>query len=153
MGKATCELCGSLEFKKISLSMVECGSCTAQFPDKNPATGVVTNQVAITPSGRDNFLSRRQARLAVRVCSGRSLIDFGCGNGSFLYAYTKLNKNSLPVIGVELDQDSLIAAQGAGLRIEETIPTGINNALVTMWHVAEHLAVEKQREPQSSGDR
>jgi hypothetical protein len=126
--------------------MIECGSCTAQFPEKDPTTGVVTNQVAISPSGRGSFLSRRQAKIAARVCSGRSLIDFGCGNGSFLYAYTRLNKNSLTVIGVELDHDSLKAAQGAGLHIKQSLPIGINDSLVTMWHVAEHLAVEKQRE-------
>lgn len=146
MEQVTCGLCGSINFNKVSKGMIACVSCTAQFPVISPASGIVTNQVAITPTGRGSFLSRRQAKLASRVCGGRSLIDFGCGNGAFLYAFARIHESSLSILGVELDEESSTAAKGAGLRIERTMPFGINASLVTMWHVAEHLTVEKQRD-------
>lgn len=147
MQTQACELCGSLFLEEIvCTNMLSCSSCTAQYPKDPPMSGVVTNQVPNSPSGRGNFLSRRQARLAKRLYENRAVLDIGCGNGAFLYAFRKICDNKESLLGVELDERSAKAAEGATLSVVRHVPEIVNNTLVTMWHVAEHLTIQSQRE-------
>jgi hypothetical protein len=120
--------------------MSECQTCGIQYPDHSPVSGVVTNQAPIPPSGNGSFLARRQAKLARKVHKSMTLIDIGCGNGSFLYAYNNLN-TGCETIGVELDEKSIKAAMSAGISVTRNIPQALDHALITMWHVAEHFSV------------
>jgi len=139
----TCDLCSSIYFRQIPDSqMTECQVCTIQYPNQIPSSGVVTNQAPISPSGRGPLLARRQARLALKVCIKQSLMDIGCGNGAFLHAFQLLNKDEREVTGVEIDELSIQAALSAGISVVDKIPKDVNNTLITMWHVAEHILVD-----------
>ena len=121
--------------------MTECQSCTIQYPNQIPSSGVVTNQVPLPPSARGSRLARSQARLALKVCGSRYLIDVGCGNGAFLHAFQLMNQNRKSVMGIELDELSIRAALSVGILVVEEMPKDVNNTLVTMWHVAEHFSI------------
>jgi hypothetical protein len=140
----SCELCGSNEFGEILNSeMQECRKCTVQYPSEVPHSGVVTNQFPISPSGRGSFLARSQARLVKPLYSNKQLIDIGCGNGAFLYAINRQELKPQKIMGVELDPRSSQAAADAGVLVTSEIPPNVRNALITMWHVAEHIAVDE----------
>ena len=121
--------------------MTECQECTIQYPREAPASGIVTNQSPVSPSGRGTFLSRSQAKLALKVCNSRFLVDVGCGNGAFLHAFDRLRRNECESLGVELDHRSAQAAQDAGIRVIREIPTDLDNTMISMWHVAEHFPI------------
>jgi hypothetical protein len=143
----SCELCGFSEFKAISKSdMQQCLSCSIQYPDFVPPTGIVTNQNPVSPTGRGSFLARSQAKMVQGIYNNRRIVDIGCGNGAFLYAFKDLEPNAQKVIGVELDEESRLAAIGAGISVSEEIPNDIRDALVSMWHVAEHISVDEFRQ-------
>jgi hypothetical protein len=142
MSISACGVCGSTDLKPIcGTQMTECTSCTVQYPSETPLSGVVTNQLPVSPSGKGSFLARSQARIALKYRGNRGVMDIGCGNGSFLYALSQLQKQSFSISGVELDPSSIVAARAAGIEVHESVPAGTNNVLVTMWHVAEHFHV------------
>lgn len=121
--------------------MIECQHCTIQYPKEVPATGIVTNQAPISPSGRGTLLARSQAKLISKVSNRKCLVDLGCGNGAFLHAFRQLDNNDCRIVGIELDELSANAARDAGIATIEEIPTDLTNAMITMWHVAEHFPV------------
>ena len=138
----TCDLCGSLGFRQIANSkMIECEGCTIQYPIQVPESGVVTNQFPISPSGRGSLLSRWQARFTHKFSGKNQLIDFGCGNGSFLYAINRVFSSSQRTMGIEPDRSSKEAAVRAGIFVVDEIPPNTSDTLITMWHVAEHILV------------
>ncbi len=138
----SCDLCGYLRFSQIADShMMECEYCTIQFPIQVPKSGVVTNQWPISPSGRGSLLSRWQARFVQKISEKKLLIDFGCGNGSFLHATSRASHNFQQIMGVEIDELSKEAAIRAGITVINKIPPNTSDTLVTMWHVAEHFSV------------
>ena len=46
--------------------MTECQECTIQYPKEIPASGIVTNQAPVSPSGRAPLLARSQASKGAR---------------------------------------------------------------------------------------
>ena len=142
MNSQACELCGSDKIQTIpGTRMKECQNCTIQYPKEIPATGIVTNQAPISPTGRGTLLARSQAKLVRKVSKSMCLVDIGCGNGAFLHAFAQLDDNDCRIIGVELDELSATAATAAGITVIEEVPRDLTNAMITMWHVAEHFTV------------
>ena len=134
-----CPLCGCSEFEHIDcINWLVCRSCTLQFPREMPNTGAVTNQFPSSPSGRPTRLARRQADLATLCRDGRSVLDIGCGNGSFLHAM-RFSCPGISLTGVEVDPDSSNAAKDAGLTILNSVPQKVQGSLITLWHVGEHF--------------
>ena len=117
----------------------ECGNCKIQIPKIAPKSGVVTNQVATPPTEKLNMLIRRQIKVCGIEPSTHNLLDFGCGNGKFLKAVIGKRLFSGFVQGIELDEDSYLAARRAGVEVRKDLPLNLENTIVTMWHVAEHL--------------
>jgi 2-polyprenyl-3-methyl-5-hydroxy-6-metoxy-1,4-benzoquinol methylase len=141
---AFCPLCSSTDIQQIpKTSYTQCRQCTIQFPRVAPLTGVVTNQFPKSPNGKGTRLARAQVKLIKRVGSKKNFLDLGCGNGEFLYALSRTSTSSAAIQGIELDQQSIEAAQNAGLSISTVIPTVVTNTTITMWHVAEHIEPQK----------
>lgn len=137
-----CPICACSEISVISqTNYVQCSVCTFQFPNSPPETGVVTNQLPRAPQGRGSSLARRQSRLVNRISNKSKVIDIGCGNGEFLFAFKHLKGGTADLIGIEKDTASITAAQQAGLTILTDIPDSVENATITMWHSAEHINV------------
>lgn len=141
-----CPICQSTDLAPIATGIYhQCRSCSFQLPLQSPFSGVVTNQFPKPPSGRGTFLARCQARLAMRVQTLSSFLDIGCGNGEYLYALSRVIKDHSLISGVELDSVSVAAARKAGLNISSEIAESTDNALITFWHVAEHIQVSELR--------
>ena len=144
MNSQACELCGSDKMQTIpGTRMKECQNCTIQYPKEIPATGIVTNQAPISPTGRGTLLARAQAKLVSRVNNRQCLVDLGCGNGAFLHAFRQHDDNNCRIIGVELDELSANAARATGITVAEKVPRDLTDAMITMWHVAEHFPVHE----------
>jgi hypothetical protein len=142
-----CDLCGSTNVGALAgTKMIECRECTVQFPVEAPTSGVVTNQTPRPPSGRGPLLARRQAKLAYKVNLHKRLIDFGCGNGAFLHSFKQIDGDNCKIMGIELDESSVSAAQGAGIEVVHAVPDDVDHTMFTMWHVAEHLPVNTLRQ-------
>lgn len=140
----TCELCGSTSLNHMpGTQMIECLSCAIQYPREIPTSGIVMNQAPISPSGRGTLLARAQAKLVSKVNNRQCLVDLGCGNGAFLHAFRQHHNNNCRIIGVELDKLSANAARAAGITVAEEVPRDLTDAMITMWHVAEHFPVHE----------
>jgi SAM-dependent methyltransferase len=78
----------------------------------------------------------RIVKSAFRDEASRSLLDVGCGDGTFLIA---ARNRGWTVRGIEIKPD---IARSAGLEVHETadqIPDGTTFDCITLWHSLEHL--------------
>jgi hypothetical protein len=144
----SCPLCSAANLKPIEKSTwIECRLCGLQFPNFHQKSGIVTNQFPRKPPPRGTRLARSQARLALKMVGNRELIDFGCGNGSFLMAVLSHSKNGAKkMTGVEQDWPSVLVLESLGMDVSGSLPENIENSLLTMWHSAEHLPVQGLRD-------
>ncbi|MBN9669924.1 class I SAM-dependent methyltransferase [Roseibium aggregatum] len=90
---------------------------------------------------RDYEIARDAERRATAyrpfVC-GRTIVDFGCGDGSFL---RKVQDETLSLCGVELQRDYVEALNRDGIRCHTSLEALENGSLDTAvsFHVLEHL--------------
>ena len=89
----------------------------------------------------------KKAGLISKYCSGeKTLLDVGAGTGDFLL---KAKKSGWDVQGVEPNRDARLLAEGKGIGLSTSLHSLPNRkyAVITLWHVLEHLPnLEKQIE-------
>ncbi len=89
----------------------------------------------------------KKAGLISKYCSGeKTLLDVGAGTGDFLL---KAKKSGWDVQGVEPNKDARLLAEGKGIGLSTSLHSLPNRkyAVITLWHVLEHLPnLEKQIE-------
>lgn len=89
----------------------------------------------------------KKVGLISKYCSGeKTLLDVGAGTGDFLL---KAKKSGWDVQGVEPNRDARLLAEGKGIGLSTSLHSLPNRkyAVITLWHVLEHLPnLEKQIE-------
>lgn len=108
----------------------------------NPhATGIQTPLTFFYQAVKRLMLNRKLALLKKHITHGQnSLIDVGCGTGSFA---AKAAKNGFQVIGVENDINAAEIAAKNGVNIygslEAVVRKNITTNAITFWHALEHI--------------
>ena len=139
-----CPYCSSKNLNNLSDKYLSCNSCGCDFPLFSPDSGVVTNQYPDPPSKSKSLLSWDKIRVSkIRGSRSRQVIDIGCGNGEFLFASIKSKIANQYSYGIEIDQESVKAAEKDGLLILKQLKEINDGALITFWHSIEHIKVEK----------
>lgn len=115
-------------------------------------------QQSVIGAGAADFEDLRDTERRLAACkryiAGKSVLDFGCGRGSFLLAARHL---ATSVAGIELQQDyrDLLAADGVSAHAGfEQLGSSVFD-VITLFHVLEHLpdpeAILKQTADRLSG--
>jgi hypothetical protein len=141
-----CQVCGHTGFihENDFEIMNECSSCFVQIPKLMPVSGVMTNDRQLSAPNRISFLNREQIHL-VRSQHPNQLIDFGCGNGQFLFSILKDSKMAEVSYGIELDRASIEMCKHVGLDVKERLQGVMSGAVVTFWHSLEHLELQQMQ--------
>ena len=113
-----CPYCSSKNLNNLSDKYLSCNSCGCDFPIFCPDSGVVTNQYPDPPSKAKSLLSLDKIRVSkIKGSRLRQVIDIGCGNGEFLFAAINSKIANQYSYGIEIDQESVKAAEKDGLLI------------------------------------
>lgn len=150
----TCNLCGQKEFKVIEeeapFSVLQCESCSLIFvyplPDRTELeehydTTYYREWLDSQKEARIKMWNKRLERLK-RFRSGGTLLDVGCGEGTFLQL---AGKNGWQTTGTEVSRYAAAYAEdvsGAEVFCGELPVAGYSQNsfdAVTMWHVLEHV--------------
>lgn len=84
----------------------------------------------------------RRYKMLTKVCAGKSILEFGCGNGGFL---RKIKRVASDVAGIELMAEARKKIQEDGIPVYETLDD-INQKydIICMFMVIEHLNNPKE---------
>ena len=142
-----CEICGSesLGFTTAFNVMLECPNCFVQYPVTLPLSGVMTNNGVESDPEKVSLLNIEQIRIVKRL-NPAQIIDFGSGNGQFLFHAQKACRVSNNNYGVELDLKSVRQAKKYGLRVLQDIESLDFGCVVTFWHSLEHLSARQVKD-------
>ena len=142
-----CPYCSSNNLNNLSDKYLSCTNCGCDFPLFSPVSGVVTNQYPDPPSKATSLLSLDKIRVSnLKGSRSRQIIDIGCGNGEFLFSAINSGIANQYSYGIEIDQESVKAAEKDGLLILKKLKEINDGALITFWHSIEHMKVEKLKE-------
>lgn len=154
-----CETCGSSSHGVLysadllghePLSLMQCRNCGLVFTSPRPIANSLAgwyqgNRWYEQPEDNSRYcgtIGRDATHLVetLRLHPG-TLLDVGCGDGSFLSC---MQARGWDVIGVELDEGGVRAAQLKGVRVspvdfQDFKWDGPPFDLITFWHVLEHL--------------
>lgn len=137
-------------------SISSCNHCSFLFTNPRPTSDEISNYYQsseyISHTGNANNLINRVYKLARyftlskkvklinRLSSGKTILDFGCGTGDFLYT---CKQKSWEIHGFEPDQDARgIASEKNNIKIYSTfeeLKEVKQIDLITLWHVLEHV--------------
>ncbi|GHS96365.1 methyltransferase [Synergistales bacterium] len=75
-----------------------------------------------------------------KFMQGKSILDFGCGNGGFLELLTRQDKTR-QVVGVDLDAEAVKIINSSGIECYRSISelSEVKFDIVFMFHIIEHL--------------
>jgi hypothetical protein len=138
-----CPVCASTAVAHIGGGYARCGSCGLERLVEPIAEGVMENNRSRTrPARWPGPLLRAQLRVVEsQFRPGMGLLDFGCGDGRYLYHARRRFGPDVPSIGVEQSAESVrVAVDVHGCNVVDdvtVVPEG--RYLVTAWHVLEHL--------------
>tara|TARA_Y100000591_G_C21852986_1_gene712903 strand:- start:2283 stop:3266 length:984 start_codon:yes stop_codon:yes gene_type:complete len=155
----SCILCGSkkkftyLKWKKYLL--INCLNCEAIYPNinfkkfspeyfhsNNVKRKINKNEMLKTFNYRlNNFASERIEYIKSNISLNKkdTILDYGCGFGSFLYA---LKKNKIQSKGIDFDNDSINFCKSKNLNVSSNSLTNEKDRsikIITMFDVIEHL--------------
>ena len=129
-----------------------CLSCGLVFANPIPVEDIPSFYVSYSTHGQQNqgrqpFLTRIARGAALRefaslatAAKGDPILDFGCGDGSFLSELRSAGHTSL--VGYDFDPQARRAAREAGATVaerEEDLPGLGPFAVITLNHVVEHM--------------
>jgi hypothetical protein len=138
-----CPVCGAASIARIGGGYARCAVCGLERLVEPLAEGVMENNRSRTrPARRPGPLLRAQLRVvASQFTPGMGLLDFGCGDGRYLYHARQRFDPDAPAYGVEQSSESVrVAVEVHGCNVVDdvrAVPAG--RYLVTAWHVLEHL--------------
>ncbi len=157
--KCSCILCGSkkkftyLKWKKYLL--ISCLNCEAIYPNinfkkfspeyfhsNNVKRKINKNEMLKTFNYRlKNFASERIEYIKSNISLDKkdTILDYGCGFGSFLFA---LKKNKIRSKGIDFDSDSINFCKSKNLNVSSNSLTNEKDRsikIITMFDVIEHL--------------
>lgn len=79
----------------------------------------------------------RRYRALAKMCKGKKVCDFGCGNGGFL---RKIAKDAICIVGIELDKNARRNLEKESIPVYENISEIKEQFdVITMFQVIEHL--------------
>lgn len=138
-----CPACGSNAISKAIGRYQRCGECKLERVDTlSPQSGLMENNRARTkPVGLGPML-RAQLRVAGKhYLDGMDLLDFGCGDGRFLYHASRELAPGRAAYGIEQSEASVqVAREVHGCTVfSDTSDVPEGRYLATAWQVIEHL--------------
>lgn len=152
-GVAACELCGGTRWGTIeAVAETRVVRCACGLVFVTPPPPRPTLEAAYDPAyyaawedqtrQRERIWRRRMERVEALAPSPGTLLDVGCGTGTFLGL---ARSRGWEVVGTEFSPSAARAAAGAGLRVvagevwEANFPAEAFD-VVTCWHVLEHTS-------------
>lgn len=151
----TCFLCGSKDTTIIhegtrgghnNIDVLRCASCglvrlseAIDEADKFYQNSGMRDQLVETPE-KTRITTRvddeRRFRFVENMIEGKSVLDFGCGDGGFLHRAKKI---AAKIQGVELEQAMREGLNQEGIPCCESIDELGTFDVITLFHVLEHL--------------
>ena len=150
----TCFLCGSSEAEVIhhgvrdtsDIDVLKCGGCGLVRLSETIENADVFYQESGMRGGRTSPLNElrretwdddeRRFRFTEKMIEGKSVLDFGCGDGGYLLRAKTIARD---VCGVELESSVREALQKEGIPCYEAIREAGTMDVITMFHVLEHI--------------
>ena len=148
--------CKDHSFSQEDFTIVKCDSCNFHFtnprPDEKELSRYYDQDTYISHSDKAStitdrvykiaryFTLRSKVKLINSLGTQKSMIDFGCGTGDFIY---QSQHNGWQVSGLEPEQHPRqIAQQKTNVSIHadlKSLKQENQVGLITLWHVLEHL--------------
>lgn len=130
------------------LDVYQCGDCGTKFlsvtdTENNYENGFMHEGDPLSDLDIEQRLQMfreddmRRFEMVKNICSGKRILDFGCGLGGFL-AY--ISSVTASCCGVELGRDERIYLKHKGIQCFKTIGEAVEQYdVITLFHVFEHL--------------